>query len=258
MTVVADVYEFINGFADFNTQADWDNSGLQVGAMNREVTGVLLGLDLDDVLVEQAIESGVNTIITHHPLFFSGVKSIDVDDYKGELIEKLIKHDINVIAAHTNLDLSSIGVNYKLATDLGVEDIVPFTTDGELDFGVHGRVEISSVERLVERIEASLHLPKGYIRLYGRPRESVERIALCGGSGVELIEEIKSQGVDVLITGDVKYHDGQYAYENGILLLDIGHFFSERPVLTQLHDLLSKEFPSLNIKIRNTSEFIII
>lgn len=100
-----------------------DPVGLQIGTLNKTITKVLVTLDVNLKTVEEAIVNGCELIIAHHPPIFRGLKNMRTDLPQGMLIEKLIKHDIAVYAAHTNLDIASGGVNDLLATALQLENI---------------------------------------------------------------------------------------------------------------------------------------
>ena len=98
MATVKDIYNFIDSIAPFNTQEEWDNSGLLVGNENAEVTKILFALDATSDVVDQAIKFGANLIITHHPVIFKAVSDVLSDS----LIYKLINNNISIICAHTN------------------------------------------------------------------------------------------------------------------------------------------------------------
>ncbi|WP_339250592.1 Nif3-like dinuclear metal center hexameric protein [Sporosarcina sp. FSL W8-0480] len=102
---------------------DWDPIGLHIGQLNRQVEKVLVTLDVNEAVVDEAIETGSNLIIAHHPPIFSPMKTVWTDTPQGRLIEKCIKHDISVYAAHTNLDVAPGGVNDLLANQLGLQDV---------------------------------------------------------------------------------------------------------------------------------------
>ncbi|OGI09078.1 MAG: Nif3-like dinuclear metal center hexameric protein [Candidatus Margulisbacteria bacterium GWF2_35_9] len=116
---------------------DWDNVGLQIGDLSREIKNVAVSLDLTNLVVDKAIENNCNLIITHHPLIFNPLKNIDTHTPSGAVLEKLIKHDITVYSMHTNLDVSSNGVsdilaekyllqNTKIIKQTGSEDLFKF------------------------------------------------------------------------------------------------------------------------------------
>lgn len=115
MTKVNDIYKYIDSFAPFNSAMDFDNCGILVGDKNSDVTKVILCLDVTSKVIDEAINKKANLIISHHPIIFNPIKSID----SNSIIYKLIENKINVISAHTNLDMSSIlGVNTCLADAL--------------------------------------------------------------------------------------------------------------------------------------------
>ena len=99
-----------------------DPIGLAIGTLNKPITKVLVTLDVTHEVVDEAIENGCELIIAHHPPIFAKLKHLRTDDVKGRLIEKCIKNDIAVYAAHTNLDVAPGGVNDLLADALGLVD----------------------------------------------------------------------------------------------------------------------------------------
>lgn len=104
---------------------DWDNVGLQVGSLNRPVKNIMVTLDVLESVVDEAIEKNIDLIIAHHPLLFVKLNQINMDTPKGKVIQKLIKHDITVYAAHTNLDVAAGGVNDVMAEAIGLKNAVP-------------------------------------------------------------------------------------------------------------------------------------
>lgn len=116
------VFSLIEQWAPKSLAYDWDPVGLQVGSYNTPVKKVMVTLDVDMRVVEEAIDKGVNVIIAHHPLLFKSLQSIDVESPKGKMIETLLRHQITVYAAHTNLDIAEGGVNDMIAEKLGLQD----------------------------------------------------------------------------------------------------------------------------------------
>ena len=107
MATIKDIYNFIDSFAPFNTQEEWDNSGLLVGDKNAKVTKILFALDVTSDVIEQAKNVGANLIITHHPVIFKAISNVLSDS----LMYKLISNNISIICAHTNYDKAVDGVN---------------------------------------------------------------------------------------------------------------------------------------------------
>ncbi len=100
----------------------WDNSGLQLGSYNKNVNNILLALDISPEVVKNAIENNIDMIITHHPLIFDDIKKICRDDKKAKMLYNLIKEDIVVFSAHTNLDMCKGGVSDVLGDILGLKN----------------------------------------------------------------------------------------------------------------------------------------
>ncbi|RYE24278.1 MAG: Nif3-like dinuclear metal center hexameric protein [Sphingobacteriales bacterium] len=129
--LVKDIIQAIEAFAPAVYQESYDNSGLQVGDPNMEVTGVLLTLDVTEAIVAEAMERNCNMIVAHHPLLFSGLKRISGRNYVERVVIKTIKHDIAIYAAHTNLDNVHNGVNARIAAKLGLKEtsvLMPMTS----------------------------------------------------------------------------------------------------------------------------------
>lgn len=127
----ANGYEIIQLFEQFSPKAyamEGDKVGLQIGRLNKPVDKVLIALDVLEEVVDEAIAENVQLIIAHHPMIYRPLQKIATEQTVGRIIEKLIKHDIAVYAAHTNLDVAKGGVNDLLAEALGLtntEVLVP-------------------------------------------------------------------------------------------------------------------------------------
>jgi len=115
-----DIISYLEQLAPPSLQESYDNSGLQVGQGNPEITGCLIALDVTEDLVHEAVERNCNLIVVHHPLLFKGVKSLTGNDYIQRCVMHAIKHNIAIYATHTNLDNISQGVNAMIASKLGV------------------------------------------------------------------------------------------------------------------------------------------
>lgn len=326
---------------------DWDNVGLLVGNSNDPVDRLIVALDVTDKVVDTCIEQGIQMIVAHHPLIFKPLKALRTDTTLGSLISKLIKHDIAVYAAHTNLDCAKAGVNDALADTLGLVDTQPlakgheeklvklavfvpdshvetvrqaicgagaghignyshctFQTGGMGTFlplagtnpyiGEQGnleragelRLETILPENLIKPVIAALlaahpyeevaydlyplynkggHYGLGrigslrhptalsdfidqvkfglavtHLKVAGPSDKIARKVAVCGGAGAGLINQALAHKADVFITGDVKYHEAQVAAENGLTIIDAGHFASERPGVIALAEYLRR------------------
>ena len=122
-TKISEVIACIEQMAPLAYQGSWDNSGVQVGNPDQEVTAALLCVDITEATVDEAIERGANLIISHHPLIFKGIKKLTGRNYIERVIIKAIQHDIVLYSAHTNMDKCLGGVNFRIAQKLGLKNI---------------------------------------------------------------------------------------------------------------------------------------
>lgn len=224
---------------------DWDNTGLLVGSYAQKVKRILVALDVDDTVVAEAIERSADMIVAHHPAIFRGMKQLRTDLPLGRRLAALLTHGIAVAAAHTNLDITRGGVNDVLAERLGLEKLSTFITTAQTDGSAEslGRIGTLPAPVAIDDFAHSVRKRLGvsHVRLVRAVDRPVRRVAVCGGAGAEFIDTAVRRGADVYLTGDVKYHEAQRAAEQGMHLIDAGHFGTERPVLPVLADLLRAE-----------------
>ncbi|WP_202080662.1 Nif3-like dinuclear metal center hexameric protein [Caldalkalibacillus salinus] len=116
------IIQWFEQFCPKHLAEDWDNVGLQVGSLQKKVSKVLVTLDVTREVAEEAIDEGAELIIAHHPIIFRPLKHLRTDDEAGQILKKLIQHDITVYIAHTNLDITAGGVNDWLAESLALEE----------------------------------------------------------------------------------------------------------------------------------------
>lgn len=236
------VTEVIKKFEEncpLNLQEDWDNSGVQIDFSKEVLKGIVIGLDLSKELVDFAIEKNANFIFLHHPFFFEEIKSLDFYSNRGRILELLVKNRITVYSAHTNFDKVSFGVSNILAEKLGLKNNeVLFKEDSENGLGKKSEIEKISLFNMAEFVKDRLNLSS--IVSYGDLNKEVEKVAVMGGSGAFAIDKCIDEKIDLLITGDIKYHDGQKASENNLSILDIGHYNSEIDSIDFLFKYFSK------------------
>lgn len=243
------VLNVLEAWAPKKLAEDWDNPGLLVGSPEQEVSRIMTCLDVSGQAVEAAIRSGTQLIVAHHPLIFRGLRKIRTDLAAGAMLQKLLKHDIAVIAMHTNLDIAPGGVNDVLAEAIGLTEVKAFGEEREAAgvTGTLGRLgylpEPLPAREFALRVREAL--PVKYVRLVEAGAHHVRKVALCSGSGAEFIAKAALVGADAYLTGDVKYHEAQQAVELGIHLVDGGHFGTEfliAPVLQKhLQEVLGGE-----------------
>ncbi len=244
---VKDVTAVIEAFAPLSIQEGWDNSGLCVGSPEDQVTSVLLGLDCTPELVDEAVECGADMIVTHHPLIFSGLKKISPDNQVGAAVIKAIKAGISIYAAHTNADKVIAGVSGAMAARLGLENVRILDEDGEgTGLGVVGDLpEPLTSEEMVVMVKERFGLKA--MRTSKPLAGKISRVAMCGGSGGSLIGAARKSGAQVYLSGDISYHN--FFTEEGFMIMDIGHYESEREIVDILFSLIKKNFPTFAVRI---------
>ncbi|MDQ0507617.1 dinuclear metal center YbgI/SA1388 family protein [Peptoniphilus ivorii] len=224
---VSEIAANLRRWAPEASQEEWDNTGFQLRLLDREVSDVVVAMDVTEDVVELAVETDAQLILTHHPMFFQSLKHIDIEETKGRMVARLIQNNISVYASHTAMDKAKGGVNDLWIDKLGLNAVATLTEEG---IGIVGDREIELADIL--QIFQNEEIPS--VRAYGRGKTQFQRIAFVGGSGADCIDDAVSKGSDLLITGDVKHHDGQHAYEQGLMVIDIGHFHSEKAVLAAM------------------------
>ncbi len=234
-------------------QLSWDNSGSQV-EFNENTDSVVLAMDVTDKVIDKALEMDAKLIISHHPMFFSGSKNIIEGTYLGDNIIKLIKNNISVFSYHTSMDVADDGVNDTLFEKLDLKNKSTLTYEEEKPMGLIGEFEreltLTDLDKFLKE-----KLQVGKIKYYGREDRNIKKVAILGGSGSDFISQAKEAEVDAYITSDIKYHDGQRAYEDDLILIDVGHFYSERIILPKIKKKLQENFINLDFYIKESSSF---
>lgn len=259
MVKVKDVLQYMETLAPAYLAESWDNVGLLCGRKEREVKKILVALDPFRNVIEEAIREKADLIVTHHPLIFGDpVMAVNEETETGRCLLTLVENGIAAINAHTNLDLANGGVNDVLAETLGLRDIQiihPMGTDAEgRPYGLlrMGTVKEQSLKEFLAGVKASLHCDGLRFVDGGKP---VQKVAVGGGSCADEMEAALEYGCDTFVTSDAKYNRFRTAYENGLNLIDAGHFHTENPVVAVLAQKLQTQFPEVNVKIcENHSE----
>ena len=251
---IKEVLSALERFAPLPLQESWDNAGLQVGLTETEVSGALLCLDVNEKIVDEAIQKGCNLVVSHHPLLFRGLKTIsDLTDVQRTVM-KAVQKGICVISMHTNMDNAKGGVNYKMAEKLGLRDVqflAPKTVDGvESGSGVVGELpEAQAADDFVLAVKKAFGVECAMCNeLLRRP---VRKVALCGGAGDFLLDDALKAGADAFITGEMHYHQ-YFGYEQQIQICVIGHYQSEQYTAEIFRDIIEKECPGVRTCIAET------
>ena len=123
MAKIKDIANALEMFAPLPLQDGFDNAGLQIGLTEAEVTGVLLCLDVTEPVIDEAVASGCNLVVSHHPLIFSPLKRITGNNEVERCVIKALSSGIAVYSAHTNIDNAPGGVNFRIAEKLGLQNV---------------------------------------------------------------------------------------------------------------------------------------
>lgn len=220
----------------------------------------MLTLDMDSYALKYALNTNVDLIITHHPFLFSSIKSIDFDTYEGSIIKELIAGGISLYSMHTSFDMADYGVNYKLAEKLSIKDcrVLHEVNDDLSGYGGIGAIEPVHVVEYARALKKQLNAE--YVKLYCNDENKIiKRVAFCGGSGSDFIDDAIQKKADVYITGDIKYHQAQTALRNNLCIIDAGHYYTEFHAMELIKEVLDKS-KELNVAIleNNTVREIII
>lgn len=232
---LGEITKILNDISPFSLQDSWDNSGVVVGNIDDNIDEIVLTLDVTSEVVKQAKPHSL--ILAHHPLIFSGIKQMD-GNYPNNLLKQMNKKDISHIAMHTNIDKTDLS-KYVVEKILGYKLLLD--REYEHEYIKYFEVNLSFDELLTkirDRMKIS-HLN------FVKTDNNVKICALVTGSGMGLIKEAKC---DCYLTGDIKHHEAIEAYENGVSLIDITHYESEK----YFTDLMVEKLKSIEKEIAIT------
>ena len=232
-----DIWAALNSWAPFDTAEEWDNSGMQVEMNEEDVTGILVTLDVTKEAVKKAAEYGTNVIVSHHPILFHPPKTVTDSD----VLYKLIQNGIGCIAAHTNLDKASGGVNDCLCEALNLHDATSICNGigrvAKLDFPMDA-VDFGKTVSSKLNTGVQMHLTK----------KTIQSVAMvCGGGGDFVSEAMLESGADAFLTGEVKHHE--WIDNSAYTIYSAGHFATENVVVKALAAFLQKSFPQIPVKV---------
>lgn len=248
------VYDFINEKYPLSLQEKWDNSGWLVCSVNAHCRRILLALDITNDVVFEAQRKGADMIISHHPVIFEPLRSIQPDNP----VYHLVRNDISALCIHTNLDIADGGTNSVIARKIAEKVGISGTPQAleELGNGSSLGCIVELSEKITtEKIAEILREIFGcrYIRTNSDSNKCLSKIAVCSGSGGSLANIAMAKGCDALITGDVK-HDVWIAANNKLFtIFDCGHFHTENLVLPEIRRVLEEKFPLVDVEISENS-----
>ena len=246
MTKLKDIISLLELAAPRSLQESYDNSGLQVGFPDAEIGKVQVCLDVTEEIVAEAAEKGCSLIVSHHPLIFKALKTVSDATYQQRCVVKALTGGIAIYSAHTSLDNAPGGVNYKIASIIGLDNLSFLSPlEGrEGGSGVIGSLpepmnDGDFVRMLAERFGVKC---VRHSRLVGK---TVSKVAICGGAGAFLAADARNAGADCFVSGEFHYHD--FFEYPGLTLVELGHYQSEKFTVDLLADLLKSAFPALEV-----------
>lgn len=226
METVQSVIKILEQLAPRALAQPWDNVGLMTGEMNAAVTKILTALDVDEAVVDEAVQCGAEMIVSHHPLIFSPLKSVTDATYEGRCILKAARCGIAIFSAHTNLDAAPGGTNDYLAELYGLRNVMPLSLEGEENLGRIGEIVPQPLEELARTIAEKLGTDSA--EWVGDGSRTVRRVAICSGGGGSFISPELARMCDVYITGDVKYSGARDAHNMGLGVIVVPHYETEK------------------------------
>lgn len=247
MTTVGEILKFIETLAPRELKMDWDNVGLNCGSAAAPVRKILVALDPFEHVCKEAADWGADLLVTHHPLIFRPIPMVTDAAAITRGLMTLIKKDISHICAHTNLDCAQGGVNDVLAATLGLTNVEPLGAYGGMMRC--GEVEEQTLGEFLSFVKEKLHCEGLRYVDGGRP---VRKVAVGGGSCSDGLYDAVCAGCDTFVTSDVKYNGFWDAKEQGLSLIDAGHFHTENPVVSVLAEKIAAAFPEIEVKISET------
>jgi dinuclear metal center YbgI/SA1388 family protein len=257
MQTVADLKNYFDRFAPEELAEEWDNVGLLVGRQDAAVRKVMTCLTLTDDVAREAIDQKVQLIVTHHPVLFRAVRKLTCDTAEGRSILSLIESGIAVYSPHTRFDSAGQGINQQLAETMQLTDIRPIRLLPESDINGSGRMGTLATPTHLSELLTSLKtaLAAEYFEFTGDLNATVSKVAVACGAAAEFMSDAVRHGCDTFVTGEARFHSAIEARQQGINLILLGHYSSERPAVEKLANLIQQQFTDLEVfASRNESD----
>lgn len=259
---VNDIAQAVEETAPAALQEAWDNSGLLIGFGEKRVDKLLICLEIDERVADEAADMGAEMVITHHPLIFDGIKALDSRDADDRAVMKLIEAGISVYSCHTPFDKVKGGNNDALAAMIGLSSVrnlrggavaAPSKMIAEYDEADIGRMgrfkKAMSCREALNLVAAQLEMSLRQLRFVGDLDREVTTVGLCTGAGADLMKLAAEAGCQLFITGDVKYHEARYALAHDICVIDAGHYGTEKHFAATMKAMLEKKLPDVEMSL---------
>ena len=252
MYKISEILGCITDMAPLHWQESWDNAGLLVGDANMLIDKALITLDVTESVIDEAVENGFHLVISHHPVIYKPLKHLLPENTIERTIIKAIKNDVAIACMHTNLDNSYLGVSKWLADKLGIknlevlepmkveEDVI--TGGGMVGYLDEAMDEKDFLAMVKKNLDASALRHSDFLG------KKIKKVAVCGGSGFFLLDNVKRCNADAYVTADIKYHDFFNA-DGRLLLVDAGHYETEQFTKELIANVIIKKFCNFAVSI---------
>lgn len=227
----------------------WDNVGLLCGREEKEISSVYIALDATKEIIGEAKKAGADMLLTHHPMIFKPLKRVSGGHFIGDKILTLAESGICYYAMHTNFDVMGMADAVAEQLRLGERKVLSVTYEDELSKEGIGRVGAlpmpMTLAECAEYVKNRCEIDQ--VKVYGMPAETIVMAAVCPGSGKSSIEDAVRAGADVLITGDIDHHEGIDAVEQGLAIIDAGHYGLEKIFVPYMEEYCRRKLPGVKI-----------
>ncbi len=243
---IADLITWFEAWANPAWCESWDNCGWQVEpGVLAENARVLVCLTPTMAVMQEAIACNANLIFAHHPLIFHPLKSLRSGEAIAEMLRLAFTQNIGIYSAHTNFDQVQDGTADVLAQILELQEVTPILpTQAGLGYGRVGLLEpVLTLQDLLTVIHTRLNTAHLLVSPTADLQQTIERVAVLGGSGASFISQVVKTGAQAYLTADCKFHQFQESRDRHLILIDAGHYATERPAC----DRLVQKFQFLNL-----------
>lgn len=253
-----EIVEILEQLSPGKYACEWDNVGLLVGRMDKEVHKIMIALDASKDVVTCAVEAGADLLITHHPMIFTAMKQVNEEQFTGEKVLSLAENGICYYAMHTNFD--SVGGMADLAAGeqyLNLSDVSPIHFSNEVcavegeGMGRYGRLpKPMTAKQVAEYVKERFGL--SFVILYQNEKQKnkvFEKIAVMPGSGKSDMKKVMADGYELYLTGDYGHHEGVDAMDMGLTVIDATHYGLEHIFTGYVAGYLKDKLADRNVEI---------
>lgn len=242
--IIKEVVEYLIKQFPLKIQEEWDQSGIIVeGQLNQKMENAIICLEVNDEIIDEALRKKASLIISHHPIFKQTIEH-KINDYNAKLLHRISDNQMTLLSLHTNYDFSNGGMNYEILNKIDCQKINWFDNDKNNKFLVAKLKQPMTLNQLAIQMRLEFELENVYY-LSSDGNKKISNIALCAGSGFSVfedkIDEIKKSNIDLIITGDIKWHNWQLSKNYNIALLDVSHAI-ENSFVDAIYNLISSKF----------------